>query len=477
MRALAPARRAAARQVPAAGPWPATAAVTLFVLLAFRQAGTVPGTFGLNWAKILVTVCAFAWLVTRLAGQRARHSTQITLGLAICYVAISTVSFGEGLRVGWPHATELATGDTYMFLDLLILGWVGFVLTTCVRISAVRLLMQALVLGASVSALWAVVRVGTGIDLGALVRLPLVRGGDATLVSNLRRAGQTRPQGAAGHPLELALITTTAWPLALGLYYDARRRAARAWVWAGSVGILLLACLVALSRSALVGLLLAYVIMAWRFPVRRLRRHLVVAGVGLMVLVAARPSTIGNIVEAFVQSGSDPSVASRGRGLASSLPVIMAHPLLGQGFASYTVYPQVLLDNGYLGRTVETGLLGLATFVAALGWSLREALRARTVLLAGATAREQALGELCGALGAALAALGFGAFFLDIGGFQQAWLTMWTLIALCGCAGALARGRQESLRRGGLAARRPALASSISIPGHPDRGRGQGEDS
>lgn len=422
-------------------PWALVVSGVLFVLLAFRQAGTVPGTFGMNWTRLLATICALLWIVTRLAGQRSNGATRVTTALVCVYVAISLLSFGEGLRIGWPRAANLATGDSYVMLDLMMLGWVGFMLTTLVSVGAVLLVVRAMVLGATVSALWALISVFAGIDLAAMIKLPFLRGGDSVLVRDLMRAGQTRPQGSAGHPLELAIVVTMAWPMAVALYYEAKSRGVRRWPWALCSVLLGAACLVALSRSALVGLVAAYIVLAWRFPVQRVAKQLVVGTIGFLLALAAQPDIFGKIIQVFAGSSKDPSIASRGRGIEAALPIVQSHPILGQGFASYTVYPQVLLDNGYLGRLVETGFLGLGAFVAILVWSLREIFRARTIFLAGQTSAEQGAAALCGGIAAALVALSLGTLFLDIGAFLQAWFSMWCLIALCGCLGALARAQ------------------------------------
>lgn len=425
-------------------PWAWVIAVAMFVLLAFRQAGTIPGTFGMNWIRLIAMVCATLWLLTRLAGQRSNGATRVTTALVTAYVGVSVLSFGEGLRVGWPRAADLATGDTYVLLDLIMLGWVCFMLTTLVSMKAVLLVMRAMVLGATVSALWAIISVFGGIDLASIVRLPLIRGGDTTLVTDLRRAGQTRPQGSAAHPLELAIVVTMAWPMAMSLYYEAKSRAARRWPWAVCGLVLGVACAVALSRTALVALAAAYVVLAWRYPVQRVSRHLLIGAACVVVGLVAVPGVFDRISEIFVSASQDPSAQSRGRGIEAALPIVQAHPLLGQGFASYTVFPQVLLDNGYLGRLVETGLLGLLSFVAVLGWSLREAARARTIFLGGGTAGDEGAAALSGGILASLLALAIGTLFLDLGAFLQAWFSVWCLIGLCGCVGALARAQLEA---------------------------------
>lgn len=442
--AAAPAGRTSTRR--RGGPWPVVAAAIALVLLATRQAGSVPGTFGLSWVKLAIAACALLWAATRLAGQRSRRDehTRVTLGLVCAYVAVSFLSYGAALGGGRVAEVDVAHANAYLAVELLLIGWVGFLLTTLRTLSHVRLLVQGLTVGATISASAGLAGLLLEIDLGSALQLPFVRGAEPVRAGTLLRAGMTRPQGAAGHPLELATISACVTPLALSLYDEARARGRRhATPWLLCAGVLATAAVLGLSRSALVALVLAYAVLAWRYPLRRVATHLALAGAGTVVLALLRPGFVSAVGGIFASVDDDPSVRSRAYGLDLAADLIGARPLLGQGFGATTGATPVLLDNGYLGRLVETGLVGLLSFLAVLAWAMREAALARRDLAAGSTRRQRAAARLPAGLLAALVSLSFSTLFLDVGGFPQVWLLLWTLVAACGAVGASARAARR----------------------------------
>ncbi|MCL8250945.1 hypothetical protein AERO_06055, partial [Aeromicrobium fastidiosum] len=226
-------------------------------------------------------------------------------------------------------------------------------------------------------------------------------------------------------------VLTVVFPLALGLTLSRRDRGGTAWPWAVASAVIALGAVSTISRSAFVGIAAALVVMAWRWPVRR-----VVTGGSAVVLVVvgavvAGVPLVSRLADVLVGGTSDNSVGSRTSGLSYAFERLPSHWLLGQGAGTYDVAQQPVLDNFYLTRLVESGVVGLAALLMLVGGAWLIAFRAsrRGVTSPGAGDFELVNGILGAVTAAAVVAL-----ILDIGGFAQISTLLYVLVALAGSA-------------------------------------------
>lgn len=405
-----------------------------FLLLAFRQSGVIPMTFGLNWSLLVLTGLGLLAALWTLGGRGIDHLSIIALIPMLFYSSVSLLSYAAAMRGGWPSLSPVAEAERLLLFDVLSLLFVAGVLVMVTSTDAIRLIVKAIVVGATVSALLGLAFYATGVDLAKTIHLPFMRDSGFQLVDRLMRQGFVRPQGAAGHPLEFAAVMAVAWPLSLVIASEAKARGARWKYWTACSAVIFLALAVSLSRSALISAVLSYIIVARRWSLPRIRTHLSAATLVVLVAVIAKPAYLQAVLDIFVKVGDDRSLYSRTSGLATAFDIIKVHPLLGQGYGSYTVFPQVLLDNAYLGRTVETGILGGISFFGVMLSGLFLVGRAR-LDLHRADPRPDAPGaELLTGLFAAQLSLALTCAVLDVGGFIQIWYFLWLIHGLCGAA-------------------------------------------
>jgi O-antigen ligase len=393
-----------------------------FFLLGMRQTFTVPLTFGLSLGQFLLYIVAPLWA---LVAARKRHDAPVNRWLVVailCYLTASLLSYGAAVSRGMV-LRGFTFGDRYIFTDIVLCAMVAAIITSLTTADRVILLLKGLALGATVSATFAILRLVAGIDLSPMFILPGLKANNFVLVTNLAREGVDRPQGSAGHPLELAGVLTVVIPLCLAVAMCARARGERTWPWYMCTGILVCGALVTVSRSAIVGLAAAVVVMAWRWSIQRLATVVLAAAAAIGAALLLRLHVVSAILQAFVNVSKDSSIASRELGASYVTAHYRDHFWLGQGAGMYPAYDQPVLDNQYLSRLMETGALGLLSFVLLLGVALVLALRA-------GSSTDRVIAELSGAVSGSLAALAVISTILDVSGFVQIWTVTWILVAL-----------------------------------------------
>ncbi|HEY9293778.1 MAG TPA: hypothetical protein VIP98_21070 [Microlunatus sp.] len=205
------------------------------------------------------------------------------------------------------------------------------------------------------------------------------------------RGDYTRAAATATHPLEYGVALIGVLPLALvaastggfnqrrpGTGLSATLRAP-AIVWWLPVGVIALASMLAVSRSALIGLMVC--VIASLPALSRPYRWLVVGGgfvaaIGVAVISPGLPQTMINM---FLAIGDDPSALSRTNAL-DRIPQFMATSwfavLIGRGFGTFLPRYQIFDDQWAL-TAVELGVLGLAALLGVAIAAIASAIRAR----------------------------------------------------------------------------------------------------
>ncbi|MGZ4276388.1 MAG: O-antigen ligase family protein [Solirubrobacteraceae bacterium] len=222
------------------------------------------------------------------------------------------------------------------------------------------------------------------------------------------KALRPRLAGPIGEKNRYAQVLLVLLPLAVALARIERRRALRL-LGAACAALILCGAMLTFSRGAAVALGILVLAMA-AVKMITLRQLLVgvLAAVALVVVVApdyvTRVQTLGSADAAFSQSpGTDAAIQGRATENLAAFYVFRDHPLLGVGpgqfFARYSSQYGNALDlrflannrrahSLYLEIAADTGLLGLAAFLAIVGvtmvqlWKLTVFWRARSPELA-----------------------------------------------------------------------------------------------
>jgi O-antigen ligase len=409
-------------------------------LLATRQSIVVPYTLGLTPVSIAWYVGGVLLLLCWLARQQVRSPHRPAVLLAMAMLAATLVS-SAALMVRGPVADQASQSLQLLTREVGMLAAVVLVMVVIGSTADLVRVVQGIVVGAAISALMALVQAATGVELaGALVLPGLVDQGSGATVGELLRAGAVRPAGSAGHPLELAAVLTVVFPLALGLTLSRRARGGVTWPWATASAIIALGAFSTISRSVVVGLVAALVVMAWRWPVRRVAVGGSVLVVAVLGAVVAGVPLVSRLADVVVDGTSDNSVGSRTSGLSYALQQLPAHWLVGQGAGTYDVSKQPVLDNFYLTRLVESGIVGLAALLAMVGgtWLIAFGASRRAVTSPGVGDFELVNGILGSVTAIAVVAL-----ILDIGGFAQISTLLYVLVALAGSAALTTRSAHD----------------------------------
>lgn len=187
-----------------------------------------------------------------------------------------------------------------------------------------------------------------------------------------------RPYSTTLHPIEFAVVLSVLFPLALQRALSLRGTAGAWWRWSAA-GLLAVAAMMAVSRSGVVGLAVAGLVLAlgWSW---RARLNALVAGVVFLGLMrAAIPGLVGTLRNLFLNFENDPSIQGRLDDLAEVRRLFPEHWLVGRGYGTWNTEEYFVLDNEYYRSLLTTGLIGVVALFLLVGLAAAALLRvART---------------------------------------------------------------------------------------------------
>ncbi|WP_405372081.1 MULTISPECIES: O-antigen ligase family protein [unclassified Microbacterium] len=356
--------------------WDASAMLTVYLVLLLGVPSnlTVGALAAIGRPSLLWGLLLFAWWgLSRLQPpsldvRRIAQPVRLAMGAMI---VIALVSLTAALLRGQP-ADQISPAITAV---LRLLSWAGVALVAMDGLRTMhevsRMIRRLVIAGGALAAL-GIAQFVTGqtlLDVFSVIPgLSLEQGGvDA-------RGAFTRSSGTATHPLEYATALSAILPLALATAISRGfRRTGGGGVlrWWIPVALIGLSSLLAVSRSAIIGMVVAVVATIPGIP-RRFRALVVVGGTALAgVAVVAVPGLFGTMVGLFAGIGNDSSTSSRVDGLDRAGEFISTSPLVGNGFGIF-LPRYYIFDNQWALLAVELGVLGVLAFAAVLGsgvWS------------------------------------------------------------------------------------------------------------
>jgi O-antigen ligase len=313
---------------------------------------------------------------------------------------------------------------------IIMFGWLGVMLLAADGIPSMarlKTLLGRVIFGATAMASLAIVQFFTGLNAAQYIVIPGLTT-QTPFTDLLTRDQLNRPSATAIDPIELAVVLAVCLVIAVHrarFAPDGRR--GRRWV---QVAIIAIALPMTVSRTGIVSLVVAGIVLLPTWP-KWDRRAAYVAGLaGTAFLFATKPGLLGEFRSLFLQVGSDTSSASRTGAFSSSLPFIMQHPWLGRGFGTFLPATYFFTDDQFLLTLIETGIIGLA---ALLGLFITGWLTARRARRISTNPEVRDLGQTMAAT-VAIAAVSFAT--LDELSFAIAASLTFLII---GCTGALWR--------------------------------------
>ncbi|MET4637662.1 O-antigen ligase family protein [Mycetocola sp. 2940] len=434
--------------------------VYLVLLLAIPSGVTITalGTLGrpsLIWGLVLVVWWAVARLQTDADGVPG-ISQPVRFAFA-AFVVVALLSFAAAMLRGQPD-DQLSPAVTAL---IRLLSWAGVFLVAVDGIrtmSELSAMVRRIGIGAGLLAALGLLQVVTGQALvgffGSVPGLSLAGGlGE--------RAGVIRSSGTAIHPLEYATALNAALPLVIAVAVSLgfrRNPSSRDLWWWLPVGLISVSSLVAVSRSAIIGFVVAVISMLPAVPRRYLPATLGVGTIVAFAVFAASPGLLSTTIGLFTGIGDDPSTQSRTRGV-ELVPGFMSHsPLIGTGYGIF-LPRYYIFDNQWVLLAVELGTLGILAFAGLFVAGIWSARRARF-------SADPGIRLLGHALAAAMFNVAVLFLFFDGLSFPIAGGMLFLLLGLCASIRAVAAGDGPGM---------PESAGTRPIPDRRD-GRAPSED-
>jgi O-antigen ligase len=335
---------------------------------------------------------------------------------------------------------------------IIMFGWLGVMLLAADGIPSMarlKTLLGRLIFGATAMASLAIVQFFTALNAAQYIVIPGLTT-QTPFTDLLTRDQLNRPSATAINPIELAVVLAVCLVIAVHrarFAPDGRR--GRRWV---QVAIIAIALPMTVSRTGIVSLVVAGLVLLPTWP-KWDRRAAYVAGLaGTAFLFATKPGLLGEFRSLFLQVGSDTSSASRTGAFSASLPFIMQHPWLGRGFGTFLPATYFFTDDQFLLTLIETGVIGLTALLALFitGWL--------TVRSARRMSKNPEVRDLAQTMAATVAIAAVSFATLDELSFAIAASLTFLII---GCAGALWR-LVRAERSAALAAAGPAAPPTVS---------------
>jgi O-antigen ligase len=335
---------------------------------------------------------------------------------------------------------------------IIMFGWLGVMLLAADGIPSMarlKTLLGRVIFGATAMASLAIVQFFTALNAAQYIVIPGLTT-QTPFTDLLTRDQLNRPSATAINPIELAVVLAVCLVIAVHrarFAPDGRR--GRRWV---QVAIIAIALPMTVSRTGIVSLVVAGLVLLPTWP-KWDRRAAYVAGLaGTAFLFATKPGLLGEFRSLFLQVGSDTSSASRTGAFSASLPFIMQHPWLGRGFGTFLPATYFFTDDQFLLTLIETGVIGLTALLALFitGWL--------TVRSARRMSKNPEVRDLAQTMAATVAIAAVSFATLDELSFAIAASLTFLII---GCAGALWR-LVRAERSAALAAAGPAAPPTVS---------------
>jgi O-antigen ligase len=352
--------------------------IYLVLLFAIPSNIAVAALGSLGRPSLLFGLVLFGWWAVgrlQIAGFAVRPVRQPVKVAYAALLVVALVSFGAALLRGQPF-DQVSPAVTSI---LRLLSWGGVLLVAVDGIRSMRDLskmIRRLAIAGGLLAALGLAQFVTGQTLTDFFSLiPGLTGVDGGVDA---RGAFTRSAGTATHPLEYATALSAALPLtvvtALSHGFQPASRLRR-MAWWLPVALIAISSFLAVSRSALVGLVVALIATIPALP-RRVRGGVVGGAVVLAgVVVVAVPGLFGTMVGLFAGAGSDASTTSRTNGLDRAPEFIATSPVYGNGFGTF-LPRYYIFDNQWVLLAVELGVLGVIAFagmIVAGMWSARHA--------------------------------------------------------------------------------------------------------
>ncbi len=328
----------------------------------------VPARFVVSFLFFPVTMTiglmlVIAWLGQRLVvHQKLARTDLLIFGL----LGAALLSQAFGMLRSLSAAEDAATNRR--LLELLAMCGVGLFTADSARSrEAVERILLGVVAGAGVAGLIGLIQWASGGDFTSSISIPgLVRNpaADAALAQVFLRNDLARVYGTTLHPIELGVLLAAVLPIGLHFLRRDQPHATRL-IASASVAVAVLAIPLTLSRSAVLGVLVAVLALipwlTWRS-----RLHLLVALISAVLIAAAVFPAATTVMREIIAepAADDGSLAARTSDYTLIEQYVSEKPVFGRGYGSFVPTQYFWVDNQYLRTLLEAGTIGLIALLS-----------------------------------------------------------------------------------------------------------------
>lgn len=399
--------------------------ICLLYLLPARL--VIPELTGVSRPALMIALALWCWWVMvrlkpRLIGVGPQPLRWAALGYFVALLLSYAAGVLRGLNGVEANGQDLSVLAVLQLLGVLLMAADG--IPNWERLNAV---LRTLVWCAGFMAFIGLLQFFLKHDVTAYMILPGFAMNGGLVGFEERGAGFFRVAGTATHYIEFSAVLATVLPFAIHFArFATSSRHRQAFFFVAM--LIAVSIPVALSRTGVVALAVATVVMipAWSWRIRY--NIMVLAGLAIGALIVLVPGLLGTLTGLLTVSADDPSIWGRTKDYELVSSWYAQRPLLGRGPGTLIpqLYQGVVLDNEWLYTLVCQGLVGVVALAA---------LHLTCIVLAFIAYRRSTRPEerhLCAALISAVLISIVVAGTFDSFGFTTYALTVALLMGVCG---------------------------------------------
>lgn len=331
-------------------------------------------------AEIMALLLGVVWLCAQMISTAgvAKGGNPVRTSIFVYFMLLLAI-YGYTTYLYLP-SDELNLADHTL---VLYLGYVGLLLAVCDGVSGrdrLDFILKAIVIGGTFAAIVALLQFRFEFDLTEYMKIPGLRHSSAEEVPTvISRSDLRRVAGTLGHPIEFGALSAMLLPIAAHLGFQARSRKLPAKRWWICAAIIAAGLMFSVSRTAVLGLAGAGLILLVGWSVRRRLVTIAAFVVFLGFMKVLAPGLIGTFYNLFAGAGEDSSIMFRTHDWPFAMREFGRSPIFGHGLGTWYPFKHQVFDNQYLLSLVETGIVGTLGFVGVVVTGIVIALRVRYI--------------------------------------------------------------------------------------------------
>jgi hypothetical protein len=351
-------------------PWSIAGLIAMFWLTPFdRIQLSVSAPINITLDRIVLPLVAAVWLIAFTAGEGAAPRLRLTrvhaaVGAYLACAFLSVVLDAHYLN----HTGELTLALKKLPLLVSYLS-IFVIVASSVRRTEVRAFLTFTLVLAVIVALEAIYEYHSHNNLFLTLAGKVFAGpfkvvtGDPTSAAVLDSQGRFWTEASSGYGVELVAMFSIALPIAVLGFLNARTRGRRL-LYGFAIFVLPYGMLATDRKSALVAPVAVFLTLAYY----RRRQLLWLAPLGLVVaavIALASPAALHHVISQYTSSNASnvATVSSRTVNFDAVRPDLWTNLLLGRGQGTYAPPTDRVIDSDILLPLIETGVLGLLSFL------------------------------------------------------------------------------------------------------------------